>query len=328
MKKSETKKSFGRAKFALVLLMIAFISIPVTFATNGASDLSGVTVVDMGLPEESSDALSKETVALYIQMTSFDAEKRRAELAVFPWPTDELATQFSSSVIGEVPIKIFVDGHENGTRTFVAAEQLGAVNVTADVLSTRDPSRSSDALYPFDSYELDSYAQVQANLNGRGFESIQTFDYFYTTPVPGFDITYERASAFEETIGSSPYELDVSKLAAERAEGKISFFAKIERSIAVKSIAVFIYLFALLTAISTAAVTIRMVYGGRLVSMEALTWQAAAILGVIQLRSVAPGNPRIGVLADMYLFFPSLLIMLTCGIVMTVLWIRRSDSLS
>jgi hypothetical protein len=109
-------------------------------------------------------------------------------------------------------------------------------------------------------------------------------------------------------------------------EGKISFLAKIERSFAVKSIAVFIYLFAVVTALSTAVITLRVLSGARPASMNAMVWAAASILGVIQLRTVAPGNPRIGIIADNFFFFPSLLIMLACGVVMTYLWSTREEA--
>jgi hypothetical protein len=59
--------------------------------------------------------------------------------------------------------------------------------------------------------------------------------------------------------------------------------------------------------------------------MNAMVWAAASILGVIQLRTVAPGNPRIGIIADNFFFFPSLLIMLACGVVMTYLWSTREE---
>lgn len=159
-----------------------------------------------------------------------------------------------------------------------------------------------------------------------GLEPVQTFDYFYTTPVPGFDIPFERMSAFDTPLGSDEYALDYDDLLAERAEGKISFLATIEQSFAEKAIAVFIYAFAIVTAFRTAVITLRVISGARNPSMDTMVWSAAEILGVLELRNVAPGNPRIGILADNLFLFQSLTLMPACGVAMTYLWSTRDST--
>lgn len=321
-----TPQRFRAVKLVALLFIFLALLLPLGAIWQNNQGDTGVSVVDMGLEGESSTDFEEDSIALYVQMTGFNPETKRAEMAYFPWPTENLADQFSSSVVGDVPIKLFVDGQNAEIAEFDAGDQIGAVETVVDVLSTRDSSMASDGLYPFDVYEMDGYAQVVADIDGTGYQPVQTFDYFYTTPVPGFNILYERMSAFDTPLGSEEYALDYEKLLQERMEGKISFLAKIERSFAVKSIAVFIYLFAVVTALSTAVITLRVLSGARPASMNAMVWAAASILGVIQLRTVAPGNPRIGIIADNFFFFPSLVIMLACGVVMTYLWSTREEA--
>ena len=327
--KGVTLKRLGATKWIAIVFVGLLLFFPLTALWQSAEESSGVSVVDMGLEGESSAAFEEGSVAFYVQMTGFNPETKRADMAYFPWPTEDIAQQFSSSVLSKAGIKVFVDGQDAEVVEYGPGDQIGAVNAVVDVLSTRDSSLASDGLYPFDVYEMDGYAAVEVEqVEGAGFAPVQTFDYFYTTPVPGFDILFERMSAFDTPLGSDEYALDYDALLAERAEGKISFLAKIERSFAVKSIAVFIYAFAIVTAFSTAVITLRVLSGARDPSMNTMVWSAASILGVLQLRSVAPGNPRIGILADNLFFFPSLALMLACGVVMTYLWSTRDSAQS
>jgi hypothetical protein len=55
--------------------------------------------------------------------------------------------------------------------------------------------------------------------------------------------------------------------------------------------------------------------------------QAAVTLpGIIQLRLLAPGEPRLGVVADNLFFLPSLVLMLLCVVVIAYLWSFRDKS--
>lgn len=316
-----------RARFVFIagalLLALAF---PVLSFLSDAYAPSGVRVLEQGIYGESSADFDKESVAVYVQMLGFNPETERAEMAYYPWPTDDLATQFSSSVLGNVDIRFFVDSQNAELTEFAVGEQVGGVEATVDVLSTDFPDLASDSLYPFDQYVMDSYARVETRATeGDDYKTIQTFDYFYTSPVPGFDVTYERLAAFETAYPSNEESKDPFRIAAERADGKISFYAFIERSFAVKAIAVFIYSFILIATLALMWVTSQMALGKRPPSMESLIWAAASMLGILELRALAPGDPRIGILADLVIFFPSLILSLASVAGITYLWNTRRN---
>lgn len=314
-----------RTAFIAAALALAVFFPALSFLADAYSP-SGVKVVETGLYGESSTDFTEESVAVYVQMLSFDPETERAEMAYYPWPTDDLAKQFSSSVLTERDLRFFVDSQNTELTEFAAGDQVGGVYATVDVLSTDYPDLASDSLYPFDQYVLDSFARVETRKDGdEDYSPIQTFDYFYSSPVPGFDVTYERLGAFESGYASDPQARDLEVIDLERFEGKISFYAFIERSFAVKAIAIFIYSFILIATLALVWVASQMTLGKRPASMEALIWAAASMLGILELRALAPGDPRIGVFADLIVFFPSLILSLASVAVITYLWNTRKD---
>ena len=325
---------FKRTYFAGKRVRVAFIAAALALAVffpalsflADAYSPSGVKVVETGLFGESSTDFGEESIAIYVQMLSFDPETERAEMAYYPWPTDDIAKQFSSSVLTNRDIRFFVDSQNTGLTEFSAGDQVGGVLATVDVLSTDYPERAQDALYPFDFYVLDSFARVESRLSeDQPFGPVQTFDYFYTSPVPGFDVTYERLGAFDIGYASDVDARNLEVIDFERFEGKISFYAFIERSFAVKAIAIFIYGFILVATLALLWVASQMTIGKRPASMEALIWAAASMLGILELRALAPGDPRIGVYADLVIFFPSLILSLASVAVITYLWNTRKD---
>jgi len=321
-----SRQGFGRSRnIFLAAVFLLAIAIPGgSFWINSVTP-SGVTVMDTGIYGESSTDFESNSVAIYIQMLDFDPETERAQVAFYPWPTEDIAKQLSSSVILERGITFLADSQNGEVKKFGAGDQVGAVEATIDVLSGDYPERASDAFYPFDRYVMDSFAQVQIESDIGEYGPVQTFDYFYESPVPGFDITYQRLGAFDSGYAGNADSLDLRQIALERFYGKVSFYAFIERSFAVRAIALFIYGFILISSLALVWVASQMVIGRRDPSMESLIWAAASMLGILELRALAPGDPRIGVFADLIFFFPSLLMSLISVAAITYLWSTRKS---
>ncbi len=315
-----------RSKFIVVAAVSLSVLFPAVAVLTGAFDTANVRVLDDGVYGEAPEHFEKQSVAIYVQMLAFDASTQRAEMAYYPWPTADLAQQFSSSVLGKTDVRVFVDSQNSTLREFPTGSQIGGVEATVDVLSRDYPELASDAFYPFDMYVMDSYARVEAKAKKQdAYGPIQTFDYFYTSPVAGYDITYQRLAAFDNAYPGLEESRDLERIAIERSEGKASFLVFIERSFAVKAIAVFIYLFVFIAGLLQAWVFYMIASGKRPPSMEALTWVAALLLGIVQLRMLTPGNPRIGVYADLVVYFPALILSLAALAGTTYFWNTRRD---
>jgi hypothetical protein len=276
-------------------------------------------VVSQGLSQEDSGYFKDKSVAIYTQILEFDPENRRAKVAYFPWPTDDFAKQFSSSVMMSVPLRFFADGTDAMVVGYEAGEQVGGIEVTVDVLSTDAGELANDNSYPFDRYVLDGYAQVEIRESGS-YVPVQAFDYFYSTPLPDFDIEYSRLASFDQPLGSAPPIRDATAILAERQQGKISYTATLSRPEAARNMALAIYAFALISALSLLLLTVQVLRGARTVQLGALIWSAATVLGVIQIRSLAPGSPRMGVLLDHLVLLPSLIVTTTCTVAIVFFW--------
>ena len=308
----------------LVAIVILAVAMPLGLYWANAISPSGVKVMDTGIYGESSTDFEENSIAIYVQMLEFSPETQRAEMAYYPWPTDDLAKQLSSSVITEKGIRFLADSQNGQLVTFEPGAQVGAVYATVDVLSSDFPEAASDSLYPFDRYVMDAFARVEIQRD-ETFGPVQTFDYFYSSPVPGFDITYQRLGAFDSGYAGDSNSLSLEQIDLERFFGKVSFYAFIERSFAVKAIALFIYGFILIASLALVWVASQMVMGRRPPSMESLIWAAASMLGILELRALAPGEPRIGVFADLIFFFPSLMMSLVSVAMITYLWSTREN---
>jgi hypothetical protein len=195
-----------------------------------------------------------------------------------------------------------------------------------DVLSIGHEDRANDSIYPFDEYVLDTYASTEISSDPsrkeQEFIPVKTFDFFYTNPLPGFEVIYQRKSAWNnELLGIH----NRTTIESERTQGLISFTATYKRSSAVKAIAIFVATFFLIGAMSLTWIAARIWSKRRPPSMQALVWAAATALGIIQLREILPGHPRIGIALDLIFFFPTLLVSLIATMFITVSWLRRDD---
>lgn len=300
-------------------LALAIGTVPFIFLDP---ETAGVSVEDLA---DGSNALETEfeemAAPIYIHLTGFDPELERATLAYYIWPTPDLALRQTSSVITKEGFELMVDSHEGVIHRFEPGDQIGVTNATADVLSYFHPEYSSDVYFPFDRFVLDTYAQIKVLEPVSGeLMPIQTVDYFYEAPVPGFNVRFERLAAFDIDDSSDPSATLTDNILRERAEGKISFFAFIERTASVKIVAIFSYSFMMVVAIIVTLVASRVLRTRERASINSLIWASASVLGMLQLRSMMPGSPRIGILADYLFYFPALALVLYSMVALTYAW--------
>jgi hypothetical protein len=283
-------------------------------------------VVDV-IGEIEAEQVDRDTNAInvWFQAVSFDPESQKARFNVYPWPSADLTeTMFSSSTVTKRDFTIFVDElNGQGIYNFEENQVVGSISSELDVLSFWHQERARDAYYPFDKYVLDTYVEVALVEEGGEKAPIRTFDFFYTNSVSGFQIKYSRVAAYDDDFNGGMYRLE--EIIRERDQGKISFLASFERSFAVKLTVVLLCLLMLLNALTLMWISGRVISKHRPPSMQALIWSAASVLAMIQLRDLYPGEPRLGIAIDYFVFFPSMLTSMLVGLVLTASWIVRSD---
>jgi hypothetical protein len=266
-------------------------------------------------------------VPVWYQFDQFDPEKKRARFVVYIWPSTDIATPYQSSTLSGVPIRAFIDEMGNkGLYEYQSGERIGGLPAEIDAINPLDLRRSLDSWYPLDQYSLAMYTKFEADLIEDGvttYQSVPTFDYFYETPVPGFHVTYTRTahdSKEPETI-----VFDSRSVMENRLRGQSTVVASIRRTTAVRIIAGVVSMFTLVQALSIVWMTLKVFQKRRPPSLQALVWAAATVLAMVNVRDLLPGRPRIGIMLDFVVFFPSLVASLVSASVLAILWQTRED---
>jgi carbamoyl-phosphate synthase large subunit len=81
----------------------------------------------------------------------------------------------------------------------------------------------------------------------------------------------------------------------------------------------------LVGAVASLLMTFSIVRGNRPPSINSLTWLAAFLFAIFQVRSQMPGNPPSGVKFDMLIFFPVILLLICLIMVNVSQWNKRED---
>lgn len=275
--------------------------------------------------------LTERYANVFYQITGFDAERQVANVTTYVWPSPDIATPFSSSTITDVDLSVFVDevGGE-GIYNFSAGQPIAGIETKADATNPYNLDRSIDSFYPFDTYSLTLYTNVSEVVEGEeGPElvAMPAFEDAYTTAVPGYQVKLAKEhdeSFFAPDPRPDDYPL-IEKAIEQRMGGLVMTTAIISRNFAVKIIALLVAIFCFIIALSLCFMTLQIVQRDRPPSMQVLIWAAANSLGLIQVRDLLPGKPRIGITFDIVVYFPALTATLISTVALFVLWSYRED---
>ena len=273
--------------------------------------------------------LSEKSIELWMQFSKFNPQAGHLSLNTYIWPSEDYATGYSSATVVDIPIEVFFDEiSSNSKRSFKPGDTIGAIPLTLDATNPLLLTRSNEFYYPFDEYSVDFYASLKHG--DRNTQEItkyaNTFELFYEPQVPGFVFDVWRGATFDlERDWTEDATYAKNEVLAQRKDGKVSTLIKISRSGSVVYTSVLIYSGMLLGSLGLLLTTIYVSRGKRPSSMTALISAAASILGISQMRNAIPGDPRLGILLDLYMFFPSLIMCIISSVVLAVTWVRRDD---
>jgi hypothetical protein len=329
-----SKKSFFLA-FITILCGVILLMIPITYFqlsnpnTLFESDSWGSSKFGNYPNIQIEERLKNDSIAFWYQFTELNPQSGHLSANVYLWPSSDLATPFSSSTITKVPVKAFIDNiSQNGFQKFETGDAMGAIPMVFDMVNPLELPRSNEFYYPFDEYSLDNFAQVEIgdpNLK-NSFRNANTYEFFYEPQIPGFEFYVYRGAMFDKAISwfeDSSY--DPNLVAEERRNGKISNLIQVTRSGSVKYTAILIFVGILLGSLALLITTLYVARAKRPPSMTALIWAAASILGITQMRELVPGKPRLGIMLDIYIFFPSLIICIFSSVILAATWVRREN---
>lgn len=270
-------------------------------------------------------------VNVFYQLTGFDSERQMANVTTYIWPSPDIATPFSSSTVADIDLSLFIDEvGGQGFYEFDAGEPIAGIETKIDATNPYGLDRSIDSYYPFDTYSLTLYTQVSESIQteeGVDVVPLPTFEDTYSTAVPGFKVSLTKEHD-ESFFSGEPRGEDfpfVEKAIEQRMNGLVMTTAIISRNFSVKIIAILVALYCLIIALSLGFMTLQILQRDRPPSMQVLIWAAANALGLIQVRDLLPGKPRIGITFDILVYFPSLTATLVSTVALFVIWSYRED---
>lgn len=313
----------------LALSMVASLLILVFDSSSSGQPIQKDSLWDEITPE-SADVESR-FVNVFYQLTGFDSERQTAEVTTYVWPSMDIATPFSSSTVADLDLSVFIDEvGGQGFYEFDAGQPIAGIETKIDATNPYSLTRSMDTYYPFDSYSLTLYTQVSERVPlGDDYDVVPlpAFEDTYSTAVPGFQVrlTKEHDESFFAIEPRSEDFPFVEKAIEQRMNGLVMTTAVISRNFSVKIIAVLVALYCLIIALSLGFMTLQILQRDRPPSMQVLIWAAANALGLIQVRDLLPGKPRIGISFDIIVYFPSLTATLCSTVALFIIWSYRED---
>lgn len=313
----------------LALSMVASLLILVFDSSSSGQPIQKDSLWDEITPE-SADVESR-FVNVFYQLTGFDSERQTAEVTTYVWPSMDIATPFSSSTVADIDLSVFIDEvGGQGFYEFDAGQPIAGIETKIDATNPYSLTRSMDTYYPFDSYSLTLYTQVSERVPlGDDYDVVPlpAFEDTYSTAVPGFQVrlTKEHDESFFAIEPRSEDFPFVEKAIEQRMNGLVMTTAVISRNFSVKIIAVLVALYCVIIALSLGFMTLQILQRDRPPSMQVLIWAAANALGLIQVRDLLPGKPRIGISFDIIVYFPSLTATLCSTVALFIIWSYRED---
>ena len=329
----------SKKNLAYVLLTAIFtwalVVLPITYfqlsnpGTLFEQDSWGVSSADNFPNNNLREKLATNSVEFWYQFTAVDSQAGHLSANIYLWPSPDLATPYSSSTITKVPIKAFIDNiSQNSLQQFAPGDAIGAIPIVLDMINPLKLERANEFYYPFDKYSLDSYVRVEIGSNDQSnlFQNANTYEFYYEPQIPGFEFYVHRGATFKDGVDwFEDQAYDKNLVEKQRSEGEISNLIQVSRSGSVKYTSLLIFTGIFLGSLALLITTIYVARAKRPPSMTALVWAAASILGITQMRQLVPGEPRLGILLDLYSFFPSLIICIASSVILAINWVRREN---
>jgi hypothetical protein len=307
-----------------VLFALAFSLVGLIASDRRLGDVDSKSQVDELWEETSIANGDSEVGSLFLQVADFDAELQKAKIIAFLVPPTEYADSFSSSFVTRKPFQFFIDNADKKTvYRLYEGETLGGVEALVDVNNPLDLHRAGDVWYPFDQYSFEVVANLGAINTENGIDQITPIplnEYEYSNGEQDFDLTYSRCSSDPESPCGN-----FETIENDRNNGQTTTIITISRNISSQLFAILVAVFFFVTSFSLAAMALLVSMRKRPPSVSALTWSAASLLGLMELRTLFPGKPRIGIAIDLLSFFPSLIVTAVSTLALVYMWSTRED---
>jgi hypothetical protein len=273
-----------------------------------------------------------QCVNAYLRMVEFDPEGMLMKGRIWIYPPDEYADSFGSSVRLLYPTHVYLDaatvdvGEINTELHYDQYDFLRSIEFTLDVTNFDYPSRATDQIYPFDKYSANITGTVDFIVDEGSTpspeddvrETLPINLVEYSAVIPNWTMKYDFESSNTQGVTVSDgvrYQLD----------GAFYTVIRVERSQLTILIVGLLALIFLGGAISMLFLIRSIMLSKRKASLSGLVWSGSTVFTLIQTRTLMPGDPRLGVKFDLFIFYPAIAIAFISSIILLRQWLLASE---
>ena len=268
----------------------------------------------------------EDKITISVLLKEFDAPSQTLKARLWVIPPDKYGTALGDSFQVKYDTRVQLDAskidHNNPENTWywTASEFMRAIDVELDASNYDVASRSKDTWFPFDRYSVAFTGLIQFCSEGCDtekladdiWESLPIEVRPYTASLPGWSANF-RADNF---TGKS-----VKSTFADGTEFRSSVtLYRTQLNIALTLLLGLIFLGG---GLSMLLLFRSILMSHRPPTLSGLIWSGSTAFTMIQTRNVIPGDPRIGVKFDLFVFYPSLILCFVSGGLMFYHWVTK-----
>lgn len=317
MRKRPQKKSLFWIISAAIFLSL------VTFLNSLDSGSYKLDKESARLWAETSD---KDKIGIYVQLLDFNSSSQTLKARIWVTPPEKYAYALDSSVqvIYDTAVDISAStidfNNEGNVGYWRANEYLRAIDVELDADNSQVKSLYNDKWFPFDKYSVALTGQIRFMVEGGNTETVNDDVWEslpigiqpYTASLSGWSAEYKFDSFDGETVETSfkDGQYFTSDIVLERTSINIVLL-------------LLLGLIFLSGGFSMLILFRSILLEHRPPTLSGLIWAGSTAFTMISTRTIIPGDPRIGVKFDLFIFYPSLVTCFMSAGLMFAHWISK-----
>ena len=310
---------------SFIAIFVFYIAIIVLISQNPSGD---AYAIDDALIEKSSE----DRLEVLMQITGVDPLKGTAEARILPWPNSEVVGyRFKSGWLPKKDVLLHVDsviGASNGGSNLYEFKKdvpVGGFDLQIDQ-QPGESNRSQVAWYPLDVYAFEVPVSASYTDDNGDIQDLAILPLDYTKNIDTFDIRMAHGYWSDpDKLVTLEDKNSIDNAIDEFNQGLSSSVFTADRSNSTKLLVVIILLLMITALVSVTIMAYMVANGRRPPTLSSLIWSAALTYSLISLRGLMPGSPPIGIFIDKVVYFPSLVVTLTCSLWILVIWTKRDD---
>jgi len=269
---------------------------------------------------------SENRIGLNVQLKEFESSSQTLKARIWIAPPEKYANYLNSSVQVKYDTRVSISaakinyGDDDNSGYWSADQYLRAIDIELDTDNYEIDKRYNDKWFPFDRYSLTLMGTIDFRVKGSETDDVSD-DVWESLPVgiqnntaslSGWSALFKMSSFENETVESSFLEGQyfVSNIILERTSLN-------------KALLFLLALIFLGGGFSMLILFRSILMSHRPPTLSGLIWAGSTAFTMIQTRTIIPGAPRVGVMFDLFIFYPALLTCFISGGLMFYHWITK-----